>query len=650
MAVAIHPINKSRKLLFFIFTFAHLFEHGEACFLGVGNGQWLEFVRRAERRNDFAHRLFAGRTFFQRRRGQRPVQREFAAANHAIAFAQFILIKRHEINFNFQPPLVESNFSSRRFAEVRPEATFQVCFHPGKSASFQQAMRKIFSILLLISAISLYAADKTNSDSKTNLVTIEPLSERKNEAAIIPDASHKPVLTTNSVMIGGQRVTYVAETGMLPILTSTGTVRAAIFYVAYTRAGETDKSPRPVTFCFNGGPGSSSVWLHLGALGPRRVKMNENGTLPAPPFSLMDNEYSILDNSDLVFIDPIATGFSRAANAEKPEQFFGNDADLNSVGEFIRLWTTRHDRWLSPKYLCGESYGVFRAAGLADYLNSRYGMSLNGLILVSGVLDFSTIITSPGNDVPYPLILPAYTAAAYFHKKLPPDLQNDLSKALAESRTFAKGDYVKALQQGDSLPAEDRKKIVAELSRLTGLAPQVVEDNNLRVDGGVFRKQLLHDQNLILGAYDARITGRDDDAASPYPDFDPSMAAVHGPFAAGINSYIRGELKFQDDLPYELLAGVQPWKYGAENNFANAGDRLAHVMNQNPYMKILVLGGRCDLVCPIDTVHYALDHIQLAPEYRTNITYAQFDAGHMMYVNLPDLKKMHGVIEEFLKP
>jgi carboxypeptidase C (cathepsin A) len=514
-------------------------------------------------------------------------------------------------------------------------------------------MIKTSSILLIAFAICLRAADapKTSLPSSgANAPAVAKNGETNNPAATIPDATHKPVFTTNSVTITGRRVTYVAETGMLPLLKPDGASRASVFYVAYTRVGQTNLAARPVTFCFNGGPGSSSVWLHLGALGPRRVKMNEDGTLPPPPFALVDNEYSILDGSDLVFIDPVATGFSRPVKDEKPGQFFGDSADLDSVGEFIRLWTTRHERWLSPKYLCGESYGVFRAAGLADHLRSRCGMYLSGLILVSGVLDFGTIIDQPGNDLPFPLFLPAYTASAQFHKKLPPDLQGDLPKALAESREFARGEYMSALQQGESLPADERKKVVAELARLTGLSPQVIEDNHLRVDSGVFRKQLLHDQGLILGAYDARITGRDDDPASPYPDFDPSSAATLGPFSAAMNSYARGELKFEDDLPYEILAGVQPWNYGVRNNYAGAGDRLASVMNQNPYMRVLVLGGRCDLVCPIDTMRYALGHMQLDAAYRTNITYAEFDAGHMMYVNLPDLKKMQSDLEIFLKP
>ncbi|HEY5346230.1 MAG TPA: peptidase S10 [Verrucomicrobiae bacterium] len=515
-------------------------------------------------------------------------------------------------------------------------------------------MKKNFALFLFAAALSLRAAD-------TNAPAAAP-DKDKAMLGQIPDASHAPVRVTNTVSIAGERVTYIAETGMLPLLKPDGTSRASVFYVAYTRTDE-DKAEngkrktemvavrkdRPVTFCFNGGPGSASLWLHLGALGPRRVKMNEDGSMPAPPFALVDNEFSILNASDLVFIDPVATGFSRATKDEKPDTFFGDEADLDSVGEFIRLWTTRHDRWLSPKFVCGESYGVFRAAGLAEHLRSRYGLYLNGLILVSGVLDFGTISGGTGNDLPYPLILPAYTAAAHFHNKLPTDLQSNLTNALAEARAFAKGEYTSALLQGSSLPADERKKVVVELGRLTGLKASVIEDNNLRVDPFTFRKQLLHDEGLILGAYDARLTGRDGDPAGPGADFDPSSTAVMGPFSAAMNSYVRSELKFEDDLPYELIAGVQPWNYGARNNFANASDRLASVMNEEPYLKILVLGGRCDLVCPIDTMRHSVDHMALADAYRRNVTFAEFDAGHMMYINLPDLKKMQVELEKFVR-
>ncbi len=508
-------------------------------------------------------------------------------------------------------------------------------------------MKKILCLLSIVTAaISLAAAEPAATNAPA-----------KNEVAVIPDATHPPVRITNAVTIAGERVTYTAETGMLPVLKADGTSRASVFYVAYTRIDKAESgkqkaemAQRPVTFCFNGGPGSASVWLHLGALGPRRAKMNPDGSQPAPPFALVDNEYSILNTSDLVFIDPVATGFSRVAKDEKTDQFFGDSADLDSVGEFIRLWTTRHERWLSPKFLCGESYGVFRAAGLADHLRGRYGLYLNGLVLVSGVLDFATISGGTGNDLPYPLILPAYTAAAFYHKKLPPDLSADLDKALAESRTFANGDYAAALLAGASLPAAEQKKIMAELVRLTGLPSAVIADNQWRIDPGVFRKQLLHDEGLILGAYDARLTGRDGDAAANGPYFDPSSTAVMGAFSAAMNSYVRSELKFEDDLPYELLAGVQPWNYGARNSFPNASDRLASVMNQNPYLKILVCGGRCDLVCPIDTIRHSLSHMPLAEAYRKNVTFAEFDAGHMMYINQPDLQKLQAEIGKFVQP
>jgi carboxypeptidase C (cathepsin A) len=503
-------------------------------------------------------------------------------------------------------------------------------------------MKKIPALLFLAAAVSLRAAD-TNAPEKSAL-------------AQIPDASHAPVRVTNTVTIAGERVTYVVETGMLPLLKPDGTSRASVFYTAYTRleekaeSGKRKAETRPVTFCFNGGPGSASVWLHLGALGPRRVKMNDDGSQPAPPSALVDNEFSILNASDLVFIDPVATGFSRVTKDEKPDAFFGVDGDLDSIGEFIRLWTTRHDRWLAPKFLCGESYGVFRAAGLAEHLRGRCGLYLNGLILVSGVLDFGTIAGDTGNDLPYELSLPAYTAAAHFHKKLPADLQADLDKALAESRAFAQGEFASALLQGAALPAADRQKAVAELARLTGLKTSVIEDNNLRVDPSVFRKQLLHDDGLILGAYDSRLTGRDGDPANPGAGFDPSAAAVMGPFAAAMNSYVRGELKFEDDLPYELLAPVQPWSYGTRNSFPAATEKLAAVMNQEPYLKVLVLGGRCDLVCPIGCVRHSIAHASLADAGQKNVSYAEFEAGHMMYINLPDLKKMQAEIEKFVRP
>lgn len=508
----------------------------------------------------------------------------------------------------------------------------------------------------LIAALSTVAlvAQISAQEAKTNTPPAKGEGKGKEESkassATIPDAATKPVLTTNTVTIAGQPVTYTVETGMLPLLKSDGVTKASVFYTAYTRSGQTNKATRPVTFCFNGGPGSSSVWLHLGGLGPRRVKLNDDGTMPPPPFGLIDNPHSILHVSDLVFIDPVATGYSRPAKDEKADQFFGQSPDVESVGDFIRLWTSRNERWTSPKYLLGESYGVFRAAGLADHLHSRYGMYLNGVVLLSGLLDFATLREGPGNDLPSLVFLPTYTATAHYHKKLPPDLQADLKKALAESREFAQKDYVVALQRGHSLTDAERNTIATKLARLTGLPKQLIEDNDLQINTSQFREYLLRDQGLIIGRYDARITGRDADKSGSTPRFDPSYAVTYGPFSAAMNSYLREELKFENDLPYEILTGVQPWNYDARSSYPSVADRLASAMSQNPYLRVLVLSGLRDLACPVDGVHYSVDHMQLDPAYRKNISWAEYESGHMMYVNLPDLVKLQNDLTRFLQP
>jgi carboxypeptidase C (cathepsin A) len=487
----------------------------------------------------------------------------------------------------------------------------------------------------------------------------EPEAAKKTVARI-PDAAEKPIVTTHSITVDGRQVDYTAEAGMLPLLKEDGAPRASVFYVAYTlspaaaaatpahASGEsTDPSRRPILFCFNGGPGASAVWLHLGGLGPRRAKVHEDGTLPAPPFEIVDNDSTALLAADLVFIDPVSTGYSRAAKDEKPEQFFGKDPDIEAIAEFIRLYTSRHKRWRSPKYLCGESYGVFRAAGVANALQND-GMFLSGLVLVSGLVDFETIRAAVCNDLPHCMFLPSFTAVAHFHGRLPPDLQADLPKALAEARAFAAGEYVTALHAGAALAADRRESIAGGVARLTGLPSAIVLKHDLRVDPGVFRKELLADKGLICGRFDGRITGRDGDPATSTPAFDPSYTAALGPLATAMNAYVREELAFESDSPYKVLAGVGPWKF-EQNAYASTSRELAEALSENPHLRVLVQVGLCDLAVPGESMRHSIDHLKLAPELRGNISFAEYASGHMMYLNLPDLRKLRKDLEAFIR-
>jgi carboxypeptidase C (cathepsin A) len=317
--------------------------------------------------------------------------------------------------------------------------------------------------------------------------------------------------------------------------------KASIFYIAYTKNEVEDFGQRPITFSFNGGPGSSSVWLHLGVLGPRRVQMGDVDNPVSPPYQMVDNEYSLLDKTDLVFIDPVGTGYSRPVPGEEAKQFYSVKKDVKSVGEFIRLFTTRYERWSSPKFLIGESYGTTRAAELSGYLQERHGMYFNGIMLVSSVLDFQSIIFSPGNDMPYLLFLPSFTATAWYHKRLPDRLQSDFEKTLNEVENFALTEYAGALLKGSTLPDEKRKKIVKKLADYTGLSPIYIEETNLRPNIYRFVKELLRDERRTVGRLDSRFTGIDRDAAGEKFEFDPSYSAIQGSFTAVLNDYVRRE-------------------------------------------------------------------------------------------------------------
>jgi len=466
-----------------------------------------------------------------------------------------------------------------------------------------------------------------------------------------PAPEDKSVQTKHTVKIGGQEVKYTATAGTMVLKLEDGTPKASVFFVAYTKDDVTDASKRPITFAFNGGPGAGSLWLHVGALGPRRVEMGDVGNLLPPPYKFVDNEASILDVTDIVFIDPVTTGFSRPVPGEADKQFHGVQEDVQSVGDFIRLWATRNRRWGSPKFLAGESYGTTRAAGLSGYLQQRYGMYLNGIILISSILNFQTAEFDTGNDLPYILYLPTYTAIAWYHKKLLGDLQGDLQKAIAESKAFAVGAYADALMAGDSLPAVKRTEIAQKLSRLTGISADYIDRADLRIEIQRFDKELMKSERRTVGRLDGRFTGIDADAAGEQPDYDPSLAAIVGPYTATLNEYVRGELKFESDLPYEFLTGrVRPWNYAPyENRYVNVAETLRRAMTQNQFLHVFVGKGYYDLATPFFAADYTFDHLGLDPTLRSHISGGYYEAGHMMYVHHDSLMKLKQDLAQFIQ-
>lgn len=506
------------------------------------------------------------------------------------------------------------------------------------------------SVAVLFLAVNPCLGQQPQSQAQSEKTSEKPAEKPKDEKKL-PAPEEKSVVTKHSLKIDGKEVKYTATAGTILLKLEDGTPKASIFYVSYTKDDVPDASQRPITFSFNGGPGSSSVWLHLGLLGPRRVQMGDAGSLLPPPYKLMDNDTSLLDVSDLVFIDPVSTGYSRAVPGEAPKQFHGVEEDVESVAEFIRLYATRNKRWSSPKFLAGESYGTTRAAGLSGYLQQRFGMYLNGIVLISAILNFETAEFDAGNDLPYILYLPTYTAIAWYHKKLPSDLQGDLQKALDESRRFAMGEYTDALAAGDALPPARRTEIAQKVARLTGLSQDYIDRTNLRIEIMRFTKELLRSQRRTVGRIDARFLGIDHDAAGERPEFDPSIAAITGPYSGMLNDYVRSDLKFDSDLPYEILTGrVQPWNYAPyENRYVNVAETLRRAMTQNPFLYVFVAKGYYDLATPFFAADYTFDHLGLDPTLRGHLSGAYYEAGHMMYVHTPSRVKLKSDMAQFLK-
>jgi carboxypeptidase C (cathepsin A) len=465
-----------------------------------------------------------------------------------------------------------------------------------------------------------------------------------------PPPKEERVESVHTARIGGTDIRYRAVAGTMVLRDEKGVPKASIFYVSYERTDRKDPAERPLTFSFNGGPGSSSVWLHLGLLGPKRVELAEDGTAPPPPYRLVENAYSLLDVSDLVFIDPVTTGYSRSAEGEDPKQFHGVDEDVRWVAEFIRLFTTRAGRWGSPKFLIGESYGTTRAAALAGHLQDEHGLFLNGVILISSILNFQTADFNTGNDLPYALFLPSYTATAWYHGALGDRYRDDLGAALSDAEAFAMGEYSTALMLGDVISDEMRTQTARRLSELTGLSEDFIEKSDLRVRMGRFTKELLRDRRLTVGRLDSRFTGHDRDAAGSRPEFDPSYENILGPFTACMNDYVRRELGFESDLPYEILTDkVRPWSYGRfSNRYIDVAETLRAAMTRNPAMKVYVASGCFDLATPYLATRYTFDHLALPVSLRGNITHGFFEAGHMMYIHGPSLARLKEELASFI--
>lgn len=495
--------------------------------------------------------------------------------------------------------------------------------------------------LALPSPLTLAAEPASKPDAK-------PAADAPKDKA--KDSEEKRSETRHRLTIEGQAFDYTAVAGTILLRDDEQKPTASIFYIAYTRDSVKDPATRPVLFSFNGGPGSSSVWMHLGLLGPQRVVLAEDGSALPPPYRLTTNEFSLLDVADLVFIDPVSTGFSRATDPKEAGKFYGVREDARAVGEFIRLYLTRNLRWASPKFVIGESYGTTRAAALSGELSRRHKLNLNGIILVSTVLNFQTLAFASGNDLPYLLYLPTYTATAWFHKKLPADLQAmPLTNVLALAEQFVATNYNLALFRGASLDTGDRRSLAGQLARFTGLPADYVEQADLRVPIGRFACELLAAQRRVVGRYDSRYTGFVRDRLANSTEQDPSFEAVASAFASAFNHYVRTDLKFESDLPYEVLTSVGPWNWGEVNGYVNVAETLADAMTRNPFLKVEVCCGYYDLATPFLATQYTFNHLGVDPALLANVTLDYYTAGHMMYLNQPDLKKQKADLARFLR-
>ena len=454
-----------------------------------------------------------------------------------------------------------------------------------------------------------------------------------------PAPEEKTSVTHHSARIGGQQINYTATAATYVIRADDGSPKATMFYVAYTKDG-VDAAKRPLSFVYNGGPGSASLFTHMG-MGPKRVTLTADGHGMPAPYSVVDNEDSFLDATDLIFIDAISTGYSRPAPGESPAQFHGIIQDANWFADFIYQYITRNERWLSPKFLIGESYGTTRSAELAGVLQERHQIYLNGIVLLSSVA-----FSNWGADDRTEFFLPTYTTTAWYHHMLQPDLQNlTIEQVAQKARLFAHGDYAAALEKGDALTAEEHKKIVDEIAHYTALSPKYIEQANLRISPFRWFRELQRDKRLTVGRLDSRFTGMEQDAAGERTDYDASEASYEGAYVATFHDYVRRELKWESEMYYTVTANVRPWDQTGNTEVAEV---LRAAMTQQTHLKVLVVAGYYDVATPFNGIEHTVAHMHLEPAMRKNISFAYYEAGHMMYIDEKERHKLHKDVDEFI--
>jgi carboxypeptidase C (cathepsin A) len=448
------------------------------------------------------------------------------------------------------------------------------------------------------------------------------------------------VVTHHTATIGGQEIHYTATTGTYVVRDDGGAPKATFFFVAYTKDGVADVAERPVAFVYNGGPGSASLFTHMG-MGPEKVVLTPDGHGMPAPYRIKDNQDSFLDATDLVFVDAISTGYSRAAPGQSPTQFYGVVQDANAFSDFIYQYVTRNERWDSPKFLIGESYGTTRSAELSGVLLHRHNMYLNGIVLLS------TMAFAPwGADDRTEFFLPTYITSAWYHHLLAPDLEKLSVDSIAQiARTFAHGEYAQALEQGDELPAAQEQKVVADMARLTGLSPEYIRESDLRVSSFRWFAQLLRNRREIVGRLDSRFVGYNRDAASERAEYDPSEASYLGAFTATFMDYVRRDLGWTSNAFYTVTANVRPWDRSA---LPDVAETLRSAMTEEGSLKVLVLCGYYDLATPFNGIEETVSHMQLEPAIRKNISFDYYPSGHMVYIDQKAHDKMHRDVDAFI--